>query len=91
MNSEESPTIEQLVERLPTDRVLARLIHQLLELQAEVEIVRELISEQMTTGLYANEKEVFEKRIRERRMKLLAALNGEWRAAAELAEGEVNG
>lgn len=77
---EESPTIEQLVERLPTDRVLALLIHQLLELRAEVEIVRELVSEQMTVSLYEVEKEAFEKRIRERRMKLVAVLTGEWRA-----------
>ena len=62
------------------------LIHQILELQAEVEIVRELASEQMTAGLYPNEKEAFEKRIRERRVKLIASITGELRAAVEASQ-----
>jgi hypothetical protein len=75
MNPDESPTIEQLVERMPTDRVLALLIQQLLELQAEVELLREMVSGQ--PGMPD------EKRIRERRISIASAIIGEWRARVE--------
>ena len=83
MNPNEPPTIEQLIERMPTDRTLALIINQMLELQAEIEIVRELITEQMTANLYEIETQAFEKRISERRIKLLAALSGKLRTKVE--------
>ncbi len=86
MSLDESPTIEQLVERMSTDRVLALLITEILELRAEVELTQRLIIEQMTADKTGEEAKAFVKQLSERRMSMLAALTGEWRA--KLEEGE---
>jgi hypothetical protein len=75
MQPEDSSSIEQLIEQMPTDRVLALLIQQILELQAEVEVLRELVASQ--PGMPD------EAQIRRRRISILSAITGEWRARVD--------
>ncbi|MEP7272371.1 MAG: hypothetical protein ABI882_12780 [Acidobacteriota bacterium] len=83
MIPDESPTIEQLVDRMSTDRVLATHIQGMLELRTEIELIQRLIIEQMTLDKTDEETKEFVKRLSERRLSLLAAMTADWRRRGE--------